>query len=177
MSEVDATKRYENQVRPLLDILPIVMADARFALKGWTAINLFVRDLPRFSIDIDLTYLPIETRDVTIREINTLLKVASQSIAKSIKGARVTPSRPFESGRELKLVVEVGHVMVKVEANYIHSSIRCDASKAYCGGPKQAPLEVGGCADKPKIRLWSRECLAAARQQAAPEDVPARPTI
>nr|WP_280950576.1 nucleotidyl transferase AbiEii/AbiGii toxin family protein [Rhizobium leguminosarum] len=33
-----------------------------FALKGGTAINLFYRDLPRLSVDIDLTYLPLKPR-------------------------------------------------------------------------------------------------------------------
>lgn len=46
----------------LLQILPIVGEESCFALKGGTAINLFIRDMPRLSVDIDLTYLPIESR-------------------------------------------------------------------------------------------------------------------
>jgi hypothetical protein len=53
---------YQNQVRLLLDILPIVAKEECFAIHGGTAINLFVRDMPRLSVDIDLTYLPIEEK-------------------------------------------------------------------------------------------------------------------
>jgi len=50
--------RYDVQVRLLLRCLPEISRYPCFALKGGTAINLFVRDLPRISVDIDLTYLP-----------------------------------------------------------------------------------------------------------------------
>jgi predicted nucleotidyltransferase component of viral defense system len=52
---------FTSQVDLLLRILPYVMHDRRFALKGGSALNLFVRDLPRLSVDIDLTYLPVAT--------------------------------------------------------------------------------------------------------------------
>lgn len=44
---------YEKQVALLLDVLPFVAKESCFALKGGTAINLFVRDMPRLSVDID----------------------------------------------------------------------------------------------------------------------------
>ena len=47
----------------LLNILPIVNQFDCFALKGGTAINLFIRNMPRLSIDIDLAYLLIEPRE------------------------------------------------------------------------------------------------------------------
>ena len=46
---------YKAQVDLLLQILPHIAKEEIFALKGGTAINLFVRDMPRLSIDIDLT--------------------------------------------------------------------------------------------------------------------------
>ena len=46
---------YKRQVALLIRVLPLVTEEACFALKGGTAINLFVRDLPRLSVDIDLT--------------------------------------------------------------------------------------------------------------------------
>jgi len=49
---------YRSQVELLLRVLPYVAKEKIFALKGGTAINLFVRELPRLSVDIDLTYLP-----------------------------------------------------------------------------------------------------------------------
>ncbi len=110
---------YERQMRLLIDILPIVLRDQRFALRGGTALNLFVRDLPRFSVDIDLTFLPLLPRAETIEEINRLLKDIADSINRTIRGTRTTPSRPFSSGREIKLLIEFGGSLVKVEANYI----------------------------------------------------------
>ena len=55
---------YSDQVSLLLDVLPVINQFECFALKGGTAINLFIRNMPRLSIDIDLAYLPIESRDV-----------------------------------------------------------------------------------------------------------------
>lgn len=51
--------RFRQQVQLLVSVLPLVAEERCFALKGGTAINLFVRDLPRLSVDIDLTYLPV----------------------------------------------------------------------------------------------------------------------
>ena len=53
---------YREQVRLMLDLLPFIAEESIFALKGGTAINFFVRDMPRLSVDIDLTYLPLEDR-------------------------------------------------------------------------------------------------------------------
>ena len=60
---------YKNQVALLLDVLPILNEFNCFALKGGTAINLFIHDMPRLSVDIDLTYLPVESRDVFLSNI------------------------------------------------------------------------------------------------------------
>lgn len=65
-----ARESYEAQVELLVRILPHVATEDAFALKGGTAINLFYRDLPRLSVDIDLTYLPIKDRDASLSEIN-----------------------------------------------------------------------------------------------------------
>ena len=53
---------YHHQVRLLMRTLPYVAEESCFALKGGTAINLFIRNLPRLSVDIDLTYLPVAER-------------------------------------------------------------------------------------------------------------------
>ena len=53
---------YRLQVGLLIRALPLVAEEKIFALKGGTAINLFVRDMPRLSVDIDLTYLPVQGR-------------------------------------------------------------------------------------------------------------------
>ena len=60
---------YFRQAELLLRVLPLVARETVFALKGGTAINFFVRDLPRVSVDIDLVYLPVGERDLSLREI------------------------------------------------------------------------------------------------------------
>ena len=73
-----ARERYVDQVRLLVDILPAVAAEDDFALKGGTAINLFYRDLPRLSVDIDLTFLPIRDRVQSLADIDAAMdRIAS----------------------------------------------------------------------------------------------------
>ena len=50
---------YRQKVELLLRLMPIVMEEGVFAVHGGTAINLFLMDLPRMSVDIDLTYVPL----------------------------------------------------------------------------------------------------------------------
>lgn len=61
--------KYKHQVSLLLQVLPEVAKEPVFALHGGTAINLFVRDMPRLSVDIDLTYTPIEDRKTSFKNI------------------------------------------------------------------------------------------------------------
>jgi hypothetical protein len=74
-------KEYAQKVEILLRILPIVMDEKVFAVHGGSAINLFIRDLPRYSVDIDLTYTPLEGREESINHISNHL----QSIAEKAK--------------------------------------------------------------------------------------------
>lgn len=64
---------FRKQVNLLLEILPIALRDERLALKGGTAINLFINNMPRLSVDIDLTYLPIEDRNTTLTNISIIM--------------------------------------------------------------------------------------------------------
>ena len=104
------------QVDLLLRILPYVMRDRRFALKGGSALNLFIRDLPRLSVDIDLTYLPIEDRDSTLANISDILTTISQDISNAMPQVTIQPLRAT-NGRLRKLVIRSGLVTVKVEPN------------------------------------------------------------
>jgi hypothetical protein len=64
---------YKPQLRLLLDVLPEVAKEACFAMHGSTAINLFVRDMPRLSVDIDLTYIEIADRSESLAAMNDAL--------------------------------------------------------------------------------------------------------
>ena len=66
---------YRRQVELLVKVLPSVASERCFAIKGGTAINLFVReDMPRISVDIDLTYLPVADRRESLRDIDSTLR-------------------------------------------------------------------------------------------------------
>ncbi|WP_449757785.1 nucleotidyl transferase AbiEii/AbiGii toxin family protein [Endozoicomonas euniceicola] len=65
-------------------MLPVVATEPVFALKGGTAINLFVQDFPRLSVDIDLAYLPLEPRDEALKNVRSALeRVAGRITAPS----------------------------------------------------------------------------------------------
>ena len=106
---------YYQQVVLLLDVLPIVAKETCFALKGGTAINLFVRDLLRLSVDIDLTYLPVQDRATSLREVGSAL----ERLATSIEGkwSPVKVDRTAAEGQVFKLVVWRGRTRVKIEVS------------------------------------------------------------
>lgn len=87
-----ASEVFEAQVALLVRVLPYVATETCFALKGGTAINLFVRDLPRLSVDIDLVYLPIEDRETSLVGIRAALNRIAQKIRKAIPDSIVTDS-------------------------------------------------------------------------------------
>ncbi|MCF6288072.1 MAG: nucleotidyl transferase AbiEii/AbiGii toxin family protein [Proteobacteria bacterium] len=105
---------YHRQVRLLVQLLGLVDSEKCFALKGGTAINLFMQNLPRLSVDIDLVYLPNENRETALKNI----KEALDSIAKLIKQQFTTASvvkSYLHKDDALRLVVTVKGVMIKVE--------------------------------------------------------------
>lgn len=113
---------YTRQVRLLVRILPLVMAEERFALKGGTGINLFIRDLPRLSVDIDLVYLPVEARDTTLTGIDAAMTKAAARITAGLKNVRVALGRD-KVGRVTKLIVSHESATVKVEINVVFRGV------------------------------------------------------
>lgn len=106
--------RFRRQVDLLLRCLPHVAAEDSFALKGGTAINLFHGDLPRLSVDIDLTYLPVRPRADSLIDIHeALLRVAGR-IDEAIPQTKVTSHRTNE-GYVTKVVVRRDGTQVKIE--------------------------------------------------------------
>jgi predicted nucleotidyltransferase component of viral defense system len=85
---------YFKQAELMLKTIPHVAAETCFALKGGTAINLFVRDMPRLSVDIDLTYLPVDKpRDAALNKMSDALARIADAIKKAIAGTRVQETR------------------------------------------------------------------------------------
>jgi predicted nucleotidyltransferase component of viral defense system len=107
------TEDYRRQVALLIRILPFVGEEACFALKGGTAINLFIRDLPRLSVDIDLTYLPVKSRPESLAEINAAMKRIEGRIKKGLPDAAI--SRTSTEDTITKLLVREDGVQIKIE--------------------------------------------------------------
>ena len=72
-------QEYKERVRLLLRIIPIISTEECFAVHGGTAINLFVQNLPRYSVDIDLTYIPVEPRGASLAHIKERLRDKSKN--------------------------------------------------------------------------------------------------
>lgn len=109
---------YKNQVALLIRIMPLIYKIKDFAVHGGTAINLFVRNMPRYSVDIDLTFLPVKNREESMLEINSYLRTIKQQIEKAVPGIRVTHKPAI-----LKLLCTKGAAMVKIEVNGIKRGI------------------------------------------------------
>lgn len=106
---------YANQVRLLVRALPVIAEEEAFALKGGTAINLFHRNMPRLSVDIDLVFLPIQPREVTLTSIRSALERIGLSIETRIPGALTRPS--LSGGDDLRLEIRAGSVAVRVDTS------------------------------------------------------------
>lgn len=111
--------QYLKQVRLLLEVLPYVLKEKCFALKGGTAINLFFRDMPRFSVDIDLVYLPVEDREASLNGIHEALKRVGQKIEKHLSGAKVKEVQLKDPIIVSKIFVTRNDVLIKVEPNFV----------------------------------------------------------
>jgi len=110
---------YEKQVSLLLDVLPIVSKENMFAVKGGTAINLFVRDMPRLSVDIDLTYLPVAPREETLKEISAALERIANNISHILPNTTAVKIYNVKNKRLNKLLIKSQGVQIKIEPNEI----------------------------------------------------------
>jgi len=110
---------YYKQAELLLRILPIINTEADFALKGGTAINFFVRDMPRLSVDIDLTYLPVNEREAALGGISRSLRSISEKIRKMYPDSQVTLQKIRSSNSLKGLIVRRGDATIKIEPNLV----------------------------------------------------------
>lgn len=107
---------YLDTARLLIQVAPLVFADDTFALKGGTAINLFMRDMPRLSVDLDLVFpdhaLP---RERALEQIDDAMRQAAARLER--RGFQV--HAPTKVGGVNKLLVRRDRIVVKVEANFV----------------------------------------------------------
>lgn len=116
---------YKKQVRLLLDVLPEVAKEECFAMHGGTAINLFVRDMPRLSVDIDLTYAEIAERNETLEGINAALLRIKERIEALRPSLRVQ-----HKDKVCKLQLDEHGVLIKIEVSMVGRGLLGEARKA-----------------------------------------------
>jgi hypothetical protein len=108
---------YLDTARLLTQVAPLVFADDAFALKGGTAINLFVRDMPRLSVDLDLVLADHTlAREEALGRINRAIRSAGERLKK--RGFQTHVARVAGAG-ETKLFVRREKLEVKVEVNFV----------------------------------------------------------
>ncbi len=108
---------YVQTVNLLLDIAPTVFQTPRFAMKGGTALNLFVQDLPRLSVDIDVVFINhLADRDTALEEIAQEIQRIEAAIAEM---GYETRTRKVHGGDEVKLDIFSAEAEVKVEVNFV----------------------------------------------------------
>ncbi|TCA47794.1 nucleotidyl transferase AbiEii/AbiGii toxin family protein [Rhizobium leguminosarum bv. viciae] len=110
-----AREQYIFQLELLVQALPMIADEPVFALKGGTAINLFYRDLPRLSVDIDLTYLPLKPRVASLAEIDEALDRVAGKV-ESIKGVQ-TKRIAGGGGGDTRVEVRRGQTAIKIETS------------------------------------------------------------
>ena len=110
-------KRYIEMVRLLIKAAPAVLEEGPFALKGGTALNLFLNDLPRLSVNLDLVFIDRSIpRETALRTIAESLATTREKLSRLGIEAEVVPSK---SGEECKLFIGHGSGFLKVEVNHV----------------------------------------------------------
>lgn len=117
---------YRQKVELLLRILPFVTDEECFAIHGGTAINLFVKDLYRLSVDIDVTYIPIEDRNTSLLRINEALERISDRVKRTFRDVRVIPRLDIS-----KITCESRGCQVKIEVNQTKRGLVCGDAILY----------------------------------------------
>ncbi len=111
---------YRQKVELLLRILPFVTDEDCFAIHGGTAINLFIKNLYRLSVDIDVTYIPVEDRNTSLGRINEALVRIADRVKRRFPDVRVIPRLDI-----CKITCESRGCQVKIEVNQTKRGLVC----------------------------------------------------
>ncbi|MFP4147292.1 MAG: nucleotidyl transferase AbiEii/AbiGii toxin family protein [Halorhodospira sp.] len=111
--------QFSEQVQLLMEVLPHLTKHTRFALKGGTAINFFIRDLPRLSVDIDLAYLPVEDRETSLATIDSELAEIQVAVSKKVPGVSTETGMLGRTNKRIRLHARRDETLVKVEVNSV----------------------------------------------------------
>jgi predicted nucleotidyltransferase component of viral defense system len=108
---------YIDTARLLTQVAPVVLDSGVFALKGGTAINLFIRDMPRLSVDLDLVFPDYSlSRGKALAQINHAIRNSAERL--KARGLQIRTVAATGAG-ETKLLVRRGDIEIKIEVNFV----------------------------------------------------------
>jgi predicted nucleotidyltransferase component of viral defense system len=110
-------EKYLKQAELLLRVLPHIAREEVFAIKGGTAINFFWRNLPRISVDIDLTYLQINDRELSLIDVSDRLAAIELRLQRIFAGIKSEQKRI--SDKITGLILNLNNAIVKIEVNTV----------------------------------------------------------
>lgn len=155
---------FKKQVALLLQILPEVATIKSFALHGGTAINLFELNMPRLSIDVDLTFTIIGERETDLHTIRLLLEELKERIQKRIPS--ITFSNPIVASENLKINCVTKDATIKIEVNQINRGLIAPSRlMQLCG---KAQEEFDSFCEMQVVsseQLWGGKIIAALDRQ------------
>lgn len=126
---------YYKQVELVIQCLPLIAKETCFALKGGTAINLFMHDFPRLSVDIDLTYLGFEAREEALSNIKDSL----ERITNDLISNKLNAFQQKNNENEMRIVVDNKRTVqdsaqIKIEVSPVargtlHKAVKLDVKQ------------------------------------------------
>jgi len=156
---------YKKQVELLLEILPYVAKEKNFALHGGTAINLFHLNMPRLSIDVDLTYIPFSSdRNTDLKNIRISLETIQASLKKQIQNIRFFNQQ--KALENLKLICVTQEANVKIEVNQINRGVIAEPeTRILCERAQEIFSSFCKIITVSKGQLWGGKVNAALDRQ------------
>lgn len=120
---------YLDTARLLTQVAPLVLHTDNFALKGGTAINLFLRDMPRLSVDLDLAFVDHTlSREDALKCIGDTLRGRAKQLQRL--GFNVSTAA-VANVSDTKLFVRRQHIEIKAEVNLVtRGLVGCVASRS-----------------------------------------------
>jgi len=108
---------YVQTVNLLLEVVPAVFKAPCFAMKGGTAINLFVQDMPRLSVDVDVVFCDHAVdREEAMQQISReLSRIRTEILYMGFEAE----SRKSKEEDEVKIIVSSAEIQVKIEVNFV----------------------------------------------------------
>jgi len=161
---------YKNQVALLIDILLEIAKEDDLALHGGTAINLFHLNMPRLSVDIDLTFIPFsDNRNEDLNKIRQLLASVKNRLRTTFPHIRFEDEKRAEE--ELKLLCTKDNATVKVEVNQINRGLIAEpCTKILCSRAEEEFDRFCEIKTVSVGQLWGGKLNAALERQ-HPRDI------